>query len=129
MFPTVLHPPVEIKDRVTYFLRLLKENPVHFHNARQAHSHIAKALHMTEVKHRCTRNKMFILPFDDFYFDHDFSIHFRETINQSILIHHNGAYGIFQNNVRCHTSPLAHYKEGKHAELLHIANSFGKKLW
>lgn len=121
--------PVEIKERVTYFIRLLKENHGNFNNRFQAYSHIAKALYVTEVTHHCIKNRMCILPFTDFFFDCDFRIYYRETINQSILIHHNGAYGIFQNSTKNCTAHLQEYKDRKHPELIHVPNSFGTLLW
>lgn len=120
---------VPTRERVEYYIQLLKKLNKKFDHPQDAYKHIKKQLDETEIFHQAVFDRMCILPFSDFRYDEIRQIYFRETIKQSILINLNGSYGIYQNLKNTHTESMEYYKNTPPSCLVHIANIEGKNLW
>ncbi len=116
------------KERVTYFIKLVNDLNKRFACPKKAHTHLSQCLLATEIIHQAKFDRMIILPFTDFRLDVDHNIYKRTTVNQTILLHVNGAYGIYYNPTDKELDLMDFFKTGSNC-MVRVSNNCGKSLW
>ncbi len=121
---------MSLKERVGHFITLLKRKDSRFNNAAMAHAHLVQQLRESELICSTDNNMLTMAQFRAFVFNDTYNLYLSITTKQTILLHVNGAYAIYQNIPEENEGLLEKFSVNPTKNcLVHIPNMDGHFVW
>jgi hypothetical protein len=120
----------EKHKRLELFITSLKKQQRKFNNPMDAHAHIKQSLLEIEKKHASIFDGyMTIFSLQDFKYMSEYKFYMFKTFCHVILIHDNGAYGIYTINRAIYLRDSYIFYKEETNRLFETVNDSGKSLW
>ncbi len=120
----------EKSKRLELFIANLEKQNKKFNDPREAHKHIKACLkEVEEIYAPVFEGQMTIFSIQDFKYLHQFKFHMYETFCHVILIHDNGAYGIYTINRAVYLRDSYIFYKEETNRLFETENDSKKSLW
>ncbi len=128
MQPVISSKTLSKKDRIDLFFKIIRRKNQRFDNPSDTHAHLKKWLNHIEDKYALyDTGRMSIFSLQDFKREKALHLFYKNSNKQQILLHENGAYGIYQNHID-HFCDFDFYKAGS-TRIIEIESKNGLSVW